>query len=96
MEENEKTFDTILTQLLQKIEKTSIKNALNNKLIINRITGDTIEIITISKVAQLLFGNIENMRYIEEKMSEVLGKPTIIKVIFENKEDYFTRKLESI
>ena len=89
-------FDDILDQFIEKIEKISIKNALKDKLIINRITGDTIEFITISKVAQLVFSNMDNMRYIEEKISEVLGKPVVVKMQFENKEEYFTRKLENI
>ncbi len=93
MTENEISFDDILNQLIDKIEKLSIKNSLRDKLIINRITGDTIEFITISKVAQLVFSNMDNMKYIEEKISEVLGRNVMIKVQFENKEDYFTRKL---
>lgn len=96
MTENELRFDDILNQFIEKIEKLSIKNSLKDKLIINRITGDTIEFITISKVAQLVFSNMDNMRYIEEKIGEVLGRPVVIKVQFENKEEYFARKLESI
>jgi hypothetical protein len=96
MTENEMKFDDILDQFIEKIEKISIKNALKDKLIINRITGDTIEFITISKVAQLVFSNMENMRYIEEKISEVLERSVVVKIQFENKEEYFTRKLEGL
>jgi len=96
MEENEIEFEKILEQLMEKIDKISIKNSLQNKLIINRITWETVEFITISKVAQLIFTKMENMRYIEEKLSEVLGKNVAIKVAFENKEDYFAKKLENI
>ncbi len=96
MTENEIRFDDILNQFIEKIEKLSIKNSLKDKLIINRITGDTIEFITISKVAQLVFSNMDNMRYIEEKISEVLWRPIVVKVQFENKEEYFARKLESV
>lgn len=94
-DENEKTFENILTQFIEKIDKISIKNALKESLIINRITSDTIFLITISKVAQLLFSNNENMRYIESKFSEVMEKQMIINVTFENKEQYFERKLEN-
>lgn len=52
-----------------------------------------VEFITISKMAQLIFNNTENMKYIESKLSEVIGKPIRIKVQFENKEDYFAKKL---
>ena len=93
MEENEIEFEKILEQLMEKIDKISIKNSLQNKLIINRITWETVEFITISKVAQLIFTKMENIRYIEEKLSEVLGKNVAIKVAFENKEDYFAKKL---
>ncbi len=89
-------FNDILDQLINNIDKISIKSALQNKLIINRISSDTVELITISKVAQLVFSNIENMRYIEDILSEILEKQIIIKLKFENKEDYFARKLEHI
>lgn len=91
---NEKTFEDILVQLLDKIELPSIKNSLKDRLIINRITSDGIYIITISKVAQLIFNNKEHMKYIEEKLNDVMGRSIAIHISFENKEDYFTRKLE--
>jgi len=96
MEENNQTFEDILVQLIEKIDKPSIKNSLKDSLIINRITSETIDIITISKVAQLIFSNMENKRYIEDKLSEVMGRQVNINITFENKDSYFTRKLESI
>ena len=93
MEENEKTFEDILVQLIEKIDKQSIKNSLKDSLVINKITSDGMYLITISKVAQLIFSNKENMRYIEEKLTEVMGKPLAIHLTFENKESYFARKL---
>ncbi|MFA7298894.1 MAG: hypothetical protein WC010_04595 [Candidatus Absconditabacterales bacterium] len=93
MEENEKTFENILIQLIEKIDKPSIKNSLKDSLIINKITSDEVYIITISKVAQLIFNNKDHMRYIEEKLSEIMERKTAIHVTFENKENYFARKL---
>lgn len=90
---NEGGFIEILAQLIEKIEKPSIKNSLKDSLIINKITSDGVYLITISKVAQLIFSNKENMRYIEEKIGEVMGKSVAIHVTFENKENYFNRKL---
>ena len=92
-EENEGGFTDILTNLIEKIEKPSIKNSLKDSLIINKITRQGVYFITISKVAQLIFSNKENMRYIEEKLSEVMEKSVAIHVTFENKENYFNRKL---
>ena len=89
-------FENILTQLIEKIDKSSIRNSLKDSLIINKITNEGIYLITISKIAQLIFSNKENMRYIEEKLSEVMGKPVTIHLTFENKESYFNRKLEHI
>lgn len=100
MDENEQTtegtFEDIITQLIEKIDKPSIKNSLKDSLIINKITSDGVYFITISKVAQLIFSNKENMKYIEEKMTEVMGKSLAINVTFENKENYFIRKLGNI
>ena len=93
---NEKSFEDILVQLLDKIEIPSVKSSLKDRLIINRITSDGVYIITISKVAQLVFNNKEHMKYIEEKLSEVMGKSVAIHITFENKETYFARKLEGI
>jgi hypothetical protein len=93
---NEQTFENILAQLIEKIDKQSIKNSLKDTLIINRITSDTVEMITISKVAQLIFSNKEHMRYIEEKMNEVMQKPVALYITFENKDKYFARKLENL
>lgn len=100
MEENEQinegTFEDIINKLIEKIEKPSIKNSLKDSLIINKITSDGVYFITISKVAQLIFSNKENMRYIEEKLGEVMGKSLAIHLSFENKESYFARKLENL
>ncbi len=96
MNEAEWGFEEILHQFIEKIEKPSIKNALKDSLFINRITSDAVELITISKVAQLIFKNIENLRYIEDTLSEVLGRSINIYVTFENKDNYFIRKLEQI
>lgn len=97
MEENEQindeTFQDILNKLIEKIDKPSIKNTLKDSLIINKITSDGVYLITISKVAQLIFSNKENLKYIEEKLSEVMGKSVKIHLTFENKENYFARKL---
>lgn len=89
-------FEEILSKLIEKIDKPSIKNSLKDSLVINRITSDTVEFITISKMAQLIFSNKENMRYIEDKLSEVMDRQVAIHVTFENKDGYFARKLENI
>lgn len=96
MEENEKTFENILVELIEKIDKPSIKNSLKDSLIINKITSDGVYFITISKVAQLIFSNKDNMRYIEDKLGEVMERPLAIHVTFENKDSYFARKVENI
>ena len=100
MDNNEQTmeegFTNIITKLLDKIDKVSIKNSLKDSLILNRITSDGVYFITISKMTELVFKNQEHMRYIEDKLNEVIGRPVAIHVTFENKDSYFTRKLENI
>ena len=93
---NEGGFEEILTQLIEKIDKISIKNALKDVLIINKITSEGVYFITISKVAQLIFSNNENKRYIEEKLSEVISRNVAVHITFENKESYFLRKIEGL
>ena len=93
---NERTFEDIVVQLIEKINKPSIKNSLRDSIIIDKITSEVVYIITISKVAQLIFSNKENMRYIEDRLSEILWNQVNIKLTFENKDSYFARKLENI
>jgi hypothetical protein len=96
MIETESGFEEILQKFIEKIDKLSIKNSLKDSLVINRITSDAVEFITISKVAQLIFANKDNLRYIEDKLSETIERQVAIHVTFENKENYFARKLENI
>jgi len=93
---NDRTFEDIVVQLIEKIDKPSIKNSLKDSIIIEKITSEVVYIITISKVAQLIFSNKENMRYIEDKLSEVLWNQININVTFENKDSYFARKLGNV
>ena len=92
--ENEWGFEDIIAKLIEKIDRLSIKNSLKDSIIIDKITSEVVYIITINKVAQLIFSNKEHMRYIEDKLSEVLGNPVNIQVTFENKDSYFARKIE--
>jgi len=96
MIETDAGFEEILEKFIEKIDKPSIKNSLKDSLVINRITSDAVEFITISKVAQLIFANKDNLRYIEDKLSEVMERQVAIHVTFENKDSYFARKLENI
>lgn len=93
MNEEQDGCENILAQVMERIEKPSIKNSLKDSITINRITNEGIDIVTISKVAQLIFDNKENMQYIENIFSQVIGKPIAIHVSFENKETYFKKKL---
>lgn len=91
--EHEWGFEKILNDFIEKIETPSIKNSLKDSIIINRITSDTVYFITISKIAEMVFKNTNHIRYLENKLSEVMGQQTAIHVIFENKDNYFARKL---
>lgn len=86
-------FADILAQVIERIDKPSIKNSLKDSIAINRITSEGIDIVTISKVAQLIFANNENMKYVEDIFSQVIGRSVAIHVVFENKETYFKKKL---
>lgn len=93
--DNAGSFDTLLAQFLEKIEIPSIKSSFKDNLVINRITSDTIYLITISKIADMVLKNQSHMRYLEDIFSKVLGNSIAIHTSFENKESYFAKKLEN-
>jgi len=52
-----------------------------------------VHIIVINKLTHTLLEKRENVEYIEKILSDILGKPALLKVSFENKEEYFAKKL---
>jgi len=83
----------ILNQLLSQIERPSLKNSLKDHIIIDKIEDNLATIIVINKMTHLTLEKRENLDYLEEALSKILGKDTKIKLIFENKETYFANKL---
>jgi len=83
----------LLAQLLAKVDKPSLQRNLGEHIIIDSIEDNKVHMIVINKLTHTLLEKRENLEYIESLLSDILGKPTTLKVSFENKEDYFGRKL---
>lgn len=83
----------LLSQLLAKVDKPSLQRNLGEHIIIDSVDDNKIHIIVINKLTHTLLEKRENIEYIEQLLSDIIGKPAILKVSFENKEDYFARKL---
>ncbi|MBU1758842.1 hypothetical protein KKG31_07065 [Patescibacteria group bacterium] len=66
---------------------------LGEHIIIDKVEDGLLHMIVINKLTHTLLEKRENIEYLENIISEILGTPTTIKISFENKEDYFAKKL---
>ncbi|MFA5747654.1 MAG: DNA polymerase III subunit gamma/tau [Candidatus Absconditabacterales bacterium] len=83
----------LLNQLINKIDQKSLQDHLKGHIIIDKIDGNEINIITINKMTELFLKKRENISLIENILTEILGKQIHINLSFEHKETYFARKL---
>ena len=70
-----------------------MQSNLKDQAIIEKIEGNQIFLIVITKIAEMLLNNEENKKQIEWFLTEELWVPVQLVVSFEKKEDYFARKM---
>lgn len=86
-------FKTLRNQVVEQIQKPTVQSNLRDQAIIESIENGTIELIVITKIAEMLINNDENKKIIEWAFTQILWNPNVLEVKFENKEAYFTRKM---
>lgn len=85
--------DTLLKNVLDKLEPGSFRDNLHNQIIIDEVGETKVKIIAINKISEMGLKKPENITHIQKIFSEILGRDVSIEVKFENKENYFARKL---
>ncbi|MCX6822422.1 MAG: DNA polymerase III subunit gamma/tau [candidate division SR1 bacterium] len=85
--------DSLLKSVLDKLEPGSFRDNLHNQIIIDEVGENKIKIIAINKISEMGLKKPENITHIQKIFSEILGRDVGIEVKFENKENYFARKL---
>jgi hypothetical protein len=92
---HEPTTDTdkLLNHVLARLEPGSFRDNLHNQIIIDEVGESKIKIIAINKISEMGLKKPENITHIQKIFSELLGRDVGIEVKFENKENYFARKL---
>lgn len=56
---------------------------------------DILTIVSINTIADIMLQKSENIQYLEDIISTVIGRNIRLHVLHEKKEDYFQRKLSS-
>lgn len=79
--------------VISKLQKPTVQSNLKDQAIIEKIEGNQIFLIVITKIAEMLLNNEENKKQIEWFLTEELWVPVQLVVSFEKKEDYFARKM---
>lgn len=90
---SEENYPEIRQDVIANLGKPTVQSNLKDQTLIEKIENNEVEVIVISKIAEMLINNAENKKLIEEELSKKLGWPIILKITFEKKEDYFARKM---
>ena len=85
--------DKLLHDVLSRLEDGSFKDNLQHQVMIDEVTDTKIKLIAINKISEMMLKKPENITHIQKVFSEILGKDLVVEVKFENKENYFARKL---
>lgn len=89
------SFSTLWENVIKEFNKPMVQSNLKDQAIIENIDQGVVEIIAITKIAEMLLENEENIRIIEHSLSQQLNKKVIIKINFESKDNYFARKMKN-
>lgn len=79
--------------VVSKLQKPTVQSNLKDQAIIEKIEGNQVFLIVITKIAEMLLKNEVNRKQIEQLLSEELGKNMQITFTYESKESYFARKM---
>jgi len=85
---NTNNFDDIKNQLLAKIDKQSLKDNLTDNIYIQWFEHNTVQMITISSMANMLLQKQDTIQYLEKLLAEIYGTPVALSVTFIKKEDF--------
>ena len=81
-------FDEIKNQLLAKIDKQSLKENLADNIYIQSFENNTVHMITISSMGNMLLQKQDTIQYLEKLLAEIYGKPVALSTKFIKKEDF--------
>ena len=79
--------------VVAQIPKPTAQANLKDQAIIEAISENTVEIIVINKIAEMLLKNEEIKKLVESLLTTSLWKTVQIQVVYEAKESYFARKM---
>jgi hypothetical protein len=83
----------LLTQVFQRISKTSVKKSFKDHVILDKIEHNLAHLIVINKMSEMLIKKEDTVSEIEKIISEILGENTKISITYQKKEDYFANLL---
>ena len=79
--------------VVAQIPKPTAQANLKDQAIIEAISENTVEIIVITKIAEMLLKNEEIKKLVESLLTTSLWKSVQLQVVYEAKETYFARKM---
>ncbi len=85
---NPNNYEDIKNQLLAKIDKQSLKDNLTDNIYIQSFENNTVNMITISSMGNMLLQKQDTIQYLEKLLAEIYGNPVALSVKFIKKDDF--------
>lgn len=86
--------ETLLMQLIDRIDKTMIKSILKKSTIVGRVTDELVELIITSEQYCSMINGSETRALLETEVSDILKRPVRIVCTYKSKEDYLQQALQ--
>lgn len=87
------TNDELLARLTNSIDKTSLRGLVKSFCLIERQEEDTIFFVVLQKIQLGILQKQENLKSIEDALSEILGRRVNAAMRYQSKDEYFSSLL---
>lgn len=85
--------EKIKNKLIDMVDSRTLKDNLENHTTIKNNWNGQMDLIVINKMAEIALNRDDTKKMIEGKLFEITGENFAIKIVFQNKEDYFIDQL---
>ncbi len=82
------THESLMEQLIARVDKTMVKSILKKSSLIARVTDDLVEMTVINEQYCGMLNNTDTRTYLEGELSTILGRPIRLLCVYKSKEEY--------
>ncbi len=87
------THESLMEQLIARVDKTMVKSILKKSSLIARVTDDLVEMTVINEQYCGMLNNTDTRTYLEGELSTILGRPIRLLCVYKSKETYLQEQM---